>query len=90
MLLMQDPSLSEALFYLHVLTVAASDSVHEVAAATPGLQDALKHMVAALGEAALPPQQQIYNAAGDMRGYGLLAGLSACCLLATSFRWCTL
>jgi hypothetical protein len=48
--LLQDPSLSEALFYLHVLAVAASDNAHEVVAATPGLQDALKHMVATLGE----------------------------------------
>jgi hypothetical protein len=50
LLSLQDPSLSEALFYLHVLAVAASDSAHEVVAATPGLQDALKHMVATLGE----------------------------------------
>jgi hypothetical protein len=55
---LQDPSLSEALFYLHVLAVAASDSAHEVVAATPGLQDALKHMVATLGEIRLRLQQQ--------------------------------
>ncbi|KAF6262181.1 hypothetical protein COO60DRAFT_1497721 [Scenedesmus sp. NREL 46B-D3] len=45
----EDASLSEALFYLHVLAVAASDSPQEVMAATPGLQDALKHLASALG-----------------------------------------
>jgi hypothetical protein len=50
LLLLQDPSLSEGLFYLHVLAVAASDSPAEVVAATPGLQDALKHLVATLGK----------------------------------------
>lgn len=54
----QDASLSEALFYLHVLAVAASDSPQEVMAATPGLQDALKHLASALGTTHLREQQR--------------------------------
>lgn len=45
----EDPSLSEGLFYLHVLAVAAADSPQEVAASTAGLQDSFKHMLATLG-----------------------------------------
>ncbi|KAF8071356.1 hypothetical protein HT031_001440 [Scenedesmus sp. PABB004] len=45
----EDPSLSEALFYLHLLALAAADSPAAVAAVTPGLSDALKHLVATLG-----------------------------------------